>query len=129
MAQSQVMTKQSTGGIETMPELKQVAAVRAAPGGHWVGDGFPVRTVFGYDNAEAVSPFLLLDYAGPLNFPPADKRRGVGRPAEHIGRGDVGEGTARIRIAQHHRRPLAKRHIASVQAKSKALPRPAFESQ
>jgi redox-sensitive bicupin YhaK (pirin superfamily) len=84
MAQSQVMTKQSTGGIETMPELKQVAAVRAAPGGHWVGDGFPVRTVFGYDNAEAVSPFLLLDYAGPFQFPPADKRRGVG---EHPHRG------------------------------------------
>src|SRR5258706_8883310 len=84
MPQSQVMTKQSTGGIETMPELKQVAAVRAAPGGHWVGDGFPVRTVFGYDNAEAVSPFLLLDYAGPFHFPPADKRRGVG---EHPHRG------------------------------------------
>jgi redox-sensitive bicupin YhaK (pirin superfamily) len=84
MAQSQVMTKLSTGGIETMPELKQVAAVRAAPGGHWVGDGFPVRTVFGYDNAEAVSPFLLLDYAGPFPFPPSDKRRGVG---EHPHRG------------------------------------------
>jgi redox-sensitive bicupin YhaK (pirin superfamily) len=84
MAQSQVMTKQSTGGIEALPELKDVAAVRAAPGGHWVGDGFPVRTVFGYDNAEAVSPFLLLDYAGPFQFAPADKRRGVG---EHPHRG------------------------------------------
>ena len=69
MAQSQVMTKRSTGGIEALPELKGIAAVRAAPGGHWVGDGFPVRTVFGYDNAEAVSPFLLLDYAGPFHFP------------------------------------------------------------
>src|SRR5207244_4859247 len=58
--------------------------VRAAPGGHWVGDGFPVRTVFGYDNAEAVSPFLLLDYAGPFHFPASDKRRGVG---EHPHRG------------------------------------------
>src|SRR5258707_1356930 len=84
MAQSQVMTKQSTGGIEALSELKDVAAVRAAPGGHWVGDGFPVRTVFGYDNAEAVSPFLLLDYAGPFQFAPADKRRGVG---EHPHRG------------------------------------------
>ena len=84
MAQSQVMTKHSTGGIEALPELKGIAAVRAAPGGHWVGDGFPVRTVFGYDNAEAVSPFLLLDYAGPFHFPPADKRRGVG---EHPHRG------------------------------------------
>ena len=41
MAQSQVKTKQTAGGIETMPELKSVAEVRAAPGGHWVGDGFP----------------------------------------------------------------------------------------
>ena len=69
MAQSQVKTKQSAGGIEALPELKGIAEVRAAPGGHWVGDGFPVRTVFGYDNAEAVSPFLLLDYAGPFHFP------------------------------------------------------------
>src|SRR3954465_2578330 len=84
MSQSQVMSKQKTGGIETMPELKQVAAVRAAPGGHWVGDGFPVRTVFGYDNAEAVTPFLLLDYAGPFHFPASDTRRGVG---EHPHRG------------------------------------------
>ena len=29
MAQSQVMTKQTAGGIETMPELKQVAEVQA----------------------------------------------------------------------------------------------------
>src|SRR6266566_2644297 len=84
MAHSQVMTKQTAGAIETMPELKRIAEIRAAPGGHWVGDGFPVRTVFGYDNAEAVSPFLLLDYAGPFHFPPADKRRGVG---EHPHRG------------------------------------------
>ena len=84
MAQSQVMTKPSTGGIEALPELKGIAEVRAAPGGHWVGDGFPVRTVFDYDNAEAVSPFLLLDYAGPFHFPPADERRGVG---EHPHRG------------------------------------------
>src|SRR5437016_5010103 len=84
MAHSQVMTKQTAGAIETMPELKSIAEVRAAPGGHWVGDGFPVRTVFGYDNAEAVSPFLLLDYAGPFHFPVSDTRRGVG---EHPHRG------------------------------------------
>jgi quercetin 2,3-dioxygenase len=84
MAQSQVRTKQTAGTLEAMPELRSVAEVRAAPGGHWVGDGFPVRTVFGYDNAEAVSPFLLLDYAGPFHFPPADTRRGVG---EHPHRG------------------------------------------
>src|SRR5882757_6731276 len=84
MAQSQVKTRPSASGIESLAELKEVAEIRAAPGGHWVGDGFPVRTVFGYDNAEAVSPFLLLDYAGPFHFEPAYKRRGVG---EHPHRG------------------------------------------
>src|SRR4051812_7192376 len=66
------------------PALKTVREVRPAPKGHWVGDGFPVRTMFGYDNATAFSPFLLMDYAGPLNFPPSDTRRGVG---EHPHRG------------------------------------------
>jgi hypothetical protein len=67
-----------------IPELKSVAAIRKPPQGHWVGDGFPVRTIFAYDNAGSVSPFLLMDYAGPHEFPPATKRRGVG---EHPHRG------------------------------------------
>ncbi len=47
---------------------------------HWVGDGFPVRTLFSYDSLGThISPFLLLDYAGPHNFGPADKPRGVGQ--------------------------------------------------
>jgi len=47
---------------------------------HWVGDGFPVSTFFSYaeDNAR-ISPFLLLDYAGPEYFPPASTPRGVGK--------------------------------------------------
>ncbi|MBL1264834.1 pirin family protein [Methylomicrobium sp. RS1] len=46
---------------------------------HWVGDGFPVRTLFSYATPDAeVSPFLLLDYAGPAEFPPASRPRGVG---------------------------------------------------
>ena len=46
---------------------------------HWVGDGFPVRTLFGYSNlGSAISPFLLLDYAGPMEFQPTTKRHGVG---------------------------------------------------
>ena len=37
-----------------------------APGQHWVGDGFPVRTLFAYNSHGGdMSPFLLLDYAGP----------------------------------------------------------------
>lgn len=47
--------------------------------GHWVGDGFPVRTLFSYQSHGAqMSPFLLLDYAGPHYFEPTDQRRGVG---------------------------------------------------
>ncbi len=47
---------------------------------HWVGDGFPVRSLFSYnDLGQHVSPFLLLDYAGPHNFEPRTRRRGVGQ--------------------------------------------------
>ncbi|WPU65920.1 pirin family protein [Peredibacter starrii] len=46
---------------------------------HWVGDGFPVRSIFSYhDGAKDISPFLMMDYAGPANFGPSTKRRGVG---------------------------------------------------
>lgn len=47
---------------------------------HWVGDGFPVRSLFSYQgDTAAISPFLLFDYAGPWNFEPGSGRpRGVG---------------------------------------------------
>jgi quercetin 2,3-dioxygenase len=65
--------------------MKKVALVHRNNQRHWVGDGFPVRTMFSYgDLARELSPFLLLDYAGPYRFPPAEKRRGVG---EHPHRG------------------------------------------
>jgi len=52
---------------------------------HWVGDGFPVRSLFSYNQLGAhISPFLLLDYAGPHYFEPTTDRRGVG---EHPHRG------------------------------------------
>ena len=48
--------------------------------GHWVGDGFPVRSLFSYNTLGGhISPFLLLDYAGPYNFTPTEERRGVGQ--------------------------------------------------
>ena len=48
--------------------------------GHWVGDGFPVRSLFSYNTLGAhISPFLLLDYAGPHYFEPTKARRGVGQ--------------------------------------------------
>lgn len=46
---------------------------------HWVGDGFPVRTIFSYNQInENISPFLLMDHAGPTEFGPSDHIRGVG---------------------------------------------------
>ncbi len=46
---------------------------------HWVGDAFPVRSLFSYPKLGAsISPFLLFDYAGPIEFPPTTKRLGVG---------------------------------------------------
>jgi len=46
---------------------------------HWVGNGFPVRSVFDYNGlGRELSPFLLLDYAAPHAFPPGNEKRGVG---------------------------------------------------
>lgn len=65
--------------------MKKVQTVLSNPRGHWVGDGFPVRTLFNYsEHAAALSPFLLLDFAGPATFPATDQQRGVG---EHPHRG------------------------------------------
>jgi redox-sensitive bicupin YhaK (pirin superfamily) len=64
---------------------KTVLGVHPSPKGHWVGDGFPVRSLFTYDGlGQRLSPFLLLDYAGPAQFSPAQRPRGVG---EHPHRG------------------------------------------
>ena len=60
--------------------MKKVLGRYSNPNQHWVGDGFPVRSVFSYNNLGGhVSPFLLLDYAGPDNFAPTMGRRGVGQ--------------------------------------------------
>lgn len=59
--------------------LKKILGVYSAPRPHWVGDGFPVRSLFSYDRLGArLSPFLLLDYAGPAHFEPSAQPRGVG---------------------------------------------------
>ena len=60
--------------------MKKIAEVMHAKGRHWVGDGFPVRSLFSYNgDAQALSPFLLFDYAGPHRFEPAVRPRGVGQ--------------------------------------------------
>ena len=64
---------------------KRLSRIQRTTERHWVGDGFPVQTLFAYsDRGADLSPFLLLDYASPMEFPPTDKRLGVG---EHPHRG------------------------------------------
>jgi len=58
--------------------MKNVLSIHKQPEGHWVGDGFPVHSVLDYGRHPELSPFLLLDHAGPADFPPAQKPRGVG---------------------------------------------------
>ncbi len=60
-----------------MLERKKVLGVYGAAGSHWVGDGFPVRTVFPTRGVGDLSPFLMLDYAGPAHFKPSNRPRGV----------------------------------------------------
>ena len=61
--------------------MKQVLGVTSAPGRHWVGDGFHVHGMFGYNGPDVPlrSPFLMLDYAAPSLFEPSPRRRGVGQ--------------------------------------------------
>ena len=67
-----------------MSERKKVLGVYGTAGSHWVGDGFPVRTVFPSNRVTDLSPFLMLDYAGPAHFKPSNRPRGV---EEHPHRG------------------------------------------
>lgn len=60
--------------------MKKVQGIYRAPRQHCVGDGFPVRSMFSYQShGKQLSPFLLLDYAGPMDFTPTTQRRGVGQ--------------------------------------------------
>ncbi|QJE94991.1 pirin family protein [Luteolibacter luteus] len=65
--------------------MKKLKFIHQSSGTHWVGDGFPVRSVFSYDRfGKELDPFLLLDYAAPHPFDPTTRRRGVG-PHPHRG--------------------------------------------
>lgn len=65
--------------------MKKIIAITDPPRPHWVGNGFPVRSLFSYNgDTQRFSPFLLLDYAAPAQFPAGAERRGVG---EHPHRG------------------------------------------
>jgi len=59
--------------------MRKLVVVQDAPRPHWVGDGFPVRSMFSPQTHGALlSPFILLDYAPPTEFTPAPQKRGVG---------------------------------------------------
>ncbi len=66
---------------------KQIDQVKVyQPGSqHVVGDGFHVRNLFPSNDLDReLSPFIMLDYAGPTFYPATDTPRGVG---EHPHRG------------------------------------------
>ncbi|MND43767.1 Quercetin 2,3-dioxygenase [compost metagenome] len=59
--------------------MKKIIGVYRNQNMHWVGDGFPVKNLFSYDRlGQAISPFLLLDYAAPYHFNPTTEQHGVG---------------------------------------------------
>lgn len=65
--------------------MKKLQLAQKSDRQHWVGDGFPVRSIFNYTDLGAeMSPFLLMDYAVPTQFSPSRHLRGVG---EHPHRG------------------------------------------
>lgn len=60
--------------------MKKVLGTYSNPNSHWVGDGFPVRTLFSHRTmGRHLSPFLMLDHAGPMHFSPTNRRLGVGQ--------------------------------------------------
>lgn len=64
---------------------KKLLRVQRTQERHWVGDGFPVSTLFFYgDQGPLIDPFLMLDHAGPHTFQPTERRLGVG-PHPHRG--------------------------------------------
>ncbi|MCL4199318.1 MAG: pirin family protein [Phycisphaerales bacterium] len=61
-----------------MSAAKYVESVLRSPQQHWVGDGFPVSSVFSPQSVQSrLSPYVLFDFAGPVKFEPSDQARGV----------------------------------------------------
>lgn len=59
---------------------KEIEFVRRPSATHWVGNGFPVESIFSYrDIAKSISPFLLMDYLKPYKFESSSDIRGVGQ--------------------------------------------------
>ena len=59
--------------------MKRLIGIQGNDQGHWVGNGFPVRTLFFYQQlGKEMSPFLMLDLIGPTEFAATTERKGVG---------------------------------------------------
>jgi len=60
--------------------MKKIARILKSAAPHWVGNGFHVNNLFIYEQAaEALSPFLMLEYGAPKQFAPSTQPRGVGQ--------------------------------------------------
>ena len=58
--------------------MKKLLRINQSSGMHWVGNGFPARSVFDYNGlGRELSPFLLPDCATPCQFPPGNEKRSV----------------------------------------------------
>ncbi|MFH6973874.1 pirin family protein [Neisseria sp. 23W00296] len=60
--------------------MRSIKKIYNAPRTHWVGDGFKVAPLFSHMGEDKqTSPFLMFDYAAPMEFSPnSGKPRGVG---------------------------------------------------
>jgi redox-sensitive bicupin YhaK (pirin superfamily) len=69
-----------------MTSLRPIEVIYNIEKEHWVGTGFRVRNYFpeGRNLLERFSPFALLDYNAPFDFPPSGTPRGIG-PHPHRG--------------------------------------------
>ena len=80
--------------------MRKILGLYSAPGQHWVGDGFPVRSMtVARQPRPALSPFIMLDYAGPAEFAPAERPRGVGSIPTAVSRRSPSSTRARWSIA------------------------------
>ena len=72
--------------MESQKKEKKIKWITSPTEKHWVGNGFNVHTIFhpAPELKEFLSPFILMDYAPPKDFPPGTEKRGVG---EHPHRG------------------------------------------
>jgi len=58
---------------------KNVRSIHRGGEAHWVGDGFPVHTVFSYQDLGAdLTPLPASRSRRPRDFGPTDEERGVG---------------------------------------------------